>query len=175
MIRKMIDTAAPEGLIVCIDSNWNVGNAALYMDGLDIDGYCNLGLLAKLWKTEKTAYGSDKCVGMKIPVIMQKFGLEDVSIRMNDCVRFLNPYGNQDEYQRQLETFLADGWGSEMGDEEEFVAALCKRGVTEEEAHYQYACEKEMHNHVQNQGNQLMALTIPPMFISFGRKRGNLC
>lgn len=170
MIQKMIDTAVTGGLIVCIDSNWNVANAAMYVDGLDMDGNCNLGLLAKLWKQEKITYGRDRCIGMKIPAIMQKFGLQNISIRMNDCVRFLNPYGAKEEYQRLMDTFLADGWGREMGDEEAFVEALCNRGVTEEEARYQYACEKEIHDYVRSQENNLMALTIPPMFISFGTK-----
>lgn len=170
MVQKMIDTAVDGGLIVCIDSNWNVCNAAMYIDGLDVDGNCNLGLLAKLWKKEKEVYGSDKCIGMKLPATMQKLGLKNVSIRMNDCVRFINPYGDHDEYKKQLETFYADGWGHEMGDENEYVKLLCDRGVTEEEAHYQYRCEKEMNDYVRVMGENLMALTVPPMFISFGTK-----
>lgn len=170
MVKKMIDTTVDGGLIVCIDNNWNVCNAAMYIDGLDVDGNCNLGLLAKLWKTEKEVYGSDKCIGTKLPAMMQKLGLKNVSMRLNDCVRFINPYGDKEEYKKQLETFYADGWGHEMEDENKFVKSLCDRGITEEEAHYQYRCEKEMNDYVRAKGDNLMALTVPPMFISFGTK-----
>ncbi|NEU05010.1 class I SAM-dependent methyltransferase [Clostridium senegalense] len=170
MIKKMIDITIDGGLIICIDNNWNVCNAAMYIDGLNVDGKCNLGLLSKLWKNEKEVYGSDKCIGTKLPAIMQKLGLKNVSMRLNDCVRFINPYGNKDEYKKQLETFYADGWGHEMGDESEFVKSLCNRGLTEEEAHYQYRCEKEINDYVREMGENLMALTVPPMFISFGTK-----
>lgn len=170
MLKKMVDTATNGGLIICIDTNWNVDNAAMYIDGLDVDGYCNLGLLAKLWKKEKEVYGSDKCIGTKLPSMMQKLGLKNISMRLNDCVRFINPYGDKDEYKKQLETFYADGWGHEMNNEDEYVKCLCARGVMEEEAHYQYRCEKEMNDYIRAMGENLMALTFPPMFISFGTK-----
>lgn len=170
MIKKMIDTAVDGGLIICIDTNWNVGNAAMYIDGLDMDGYCNLGLLSKLWKKEKNVYGSDKCIGTKLPSMMQKLGLKNVSMRLNDCARFINPYGDKEEYKKQLETFYADGWGHEMDTQEKVVASLCSRGITKEEALYQYSCEKEINDYIRAKGEDLMALTLPPMFISFGTK-----
>jgi 2-polyprenyl-3-methyl-5-hydroxy-6-metoxy-1,4-benzoquinol methylase len=170
MLAKMINTAVDGGLVICIDHNWNVGNAAMYVEGLDMDGNGNLGILAKLWKHEKEVYGSDKCIGTKLPAMMQKFGLKQVSMRLNDCARFINPYGDREEYIKQLETFYADGWGREAGDENEVVKSLCARGLTEEEARYQYRCEKEINDYVRAQGENLMALTVPPMFIAFGTK-----
>lgn len=170
ILEKMINTVVDGGMVICIETNWNVGNAAMYINGLDVDGNCNLGLLSKLWKKEKAEQGTDKCIGMKIPAMMQTAGLKNVNIRMNDCVRFANPYGEKTEYSRQLKTFLADGWGNEMGNEDDLVEILCKRGVTIEEAHLQYQCEKEMHEFVKGQGDKLMVLTIPPMFISYGTK-----
>lgn len=170
MLENMIKTVINGGLVICIETNWNVGNAAMYIDGIDVDGHCNLGLLSKLWKKEKDEQETDKCIGMKIPAMMQKAGLKDVSIRMNDCVRFTNPYADEIEYNRQLQTFLADGWGHEMGDEEDYVQGLCKRGTTMEEAHLQFQCEKEINEFVKKEKDSLMVLTIPPMFISFGTK-----
>lgn len=52
MLSKMIDASIEGGLIIFIEPNWNVSNAATYIDGLDIDRYCNLGILQKLWKNE---------------------------------------------------------------------------------------------------------------------------
>ena len=170
MLRKMKNALVDGGLVICIETNWNVTNAAMYIDGLDVDGYCNLGLLSKLWKKEKEQSGRDKCIGMKVPVMLQKLGLKNVSIRMNDCVRFINPYGDSGDHIRNLKTFLADGWGREMPDEDAYIKSLCERGVTEEEARLQYGCEKEINEHVRNMGEGLTALTIPPMFISYGYK-----
>ncbi len=170
ILDKMINATLDGGLVICIETNWNVGNAAMYIDGLDIDGYCNLGLLSKLWKREKSEQGTDKCIGMKIPAMMQKAGLKNTNIRMNDCVRFANPYADKIEYNRQLQTFLADGWGREIGDEDDYVQALNKRGVTVEEAHLQFQCEKEINEFVKKEKDNLMVLSIPPMFISYGTK-----
>lgn len=170
MLKKMIDTAVEGGLIICIENNWNVSNAALHIEGLDVDANCNLGILAKLWMHEKNTYGSDKFIGTKVPSMMQKLGLNNVSIRLNDCTRFINPFGEQEEYNRQFETLYADGWGREIGDEEPYIKTLCERGLTKEEARIQYQCEKRMNDHIRAMGNDLMALTFPPMFISFGWK-----
>lgn len=170
MLQRMIKAAVPGGFIVCVETNWNVGNAAMYIDGLDVDGYCNLGLLAKLWKKEREAHKTDKCIGMKIPPMMQKFGLKNIGIRMNDCVRFANPCADKAEYQRQISTFLADGWGHLMGDEQEYIQQLQQRGVTLEEAKLQYQCEKEINEFVIENKDNLTVLTIPPMFISYGTK-----
>lgn len=57
-----------------------------------------------------------------------------------------------------------------MEDEEVYVQSLCKRGVTIEEAHLQYQCEKEINEYVMKEKENLMVLTIPPMFISYGTK-----
>lgn len=170
MLRRMIEATKPGGLVLCVETNWNVANAAMYVDGLDVDANCNLGVLAKLWKRQREENGIDRCIGTKLPAMMQKLGLCDVSMRINDCARFLNPYGDPEEYREQLQAFRADGWGREMGEEEPYVRGLLSRGVTEDDARLQYRCEKEMNDHVRNMGESLMALTLPPMFLSFGRK-----
>jgi len=170
MLRKMIDAVKSNGLVICIETNWNVANAAMYIDGLDVDGQCNLGILQKLWMNEKEELKTDKCIGMKIPCIMQEQGLKDISIRMNDCVRFANPYGDSDDYIEVRNTLLADGWGHDMDDRGNYIKNLCSRGVTLKEAELQYNCEKEINEFVKTNKDNIMMLTIPPMFISYGRK-----
>ena len=171
MLAKMIDAAGSGGLVICIEPNWNVTNAALHIEGLDLAGQCNLGLLQKLWKKEREEEKTDKCIGTKIPFMMQKLGLKDISIRMNDCINFINPHADEAEYEKQRNTFLADGWGREMGNKDEFVQNLSKRGVTADEAGFQYDCEKEMNEFVQKNHQNISALSVPPSFISYGRKK----
>jgi len=170
MLSRMIDAASPGGLIICIEPNWNVSNAILHIDGLDVEGQCNLGLLSKLWKHELETQGTDKCIGTKTPFMMHKLGLVDVGIRMNDCIRFANPHASGEDYQRQRAAFLSDGWGHEMEDEGDFVDRLQQRGVIAEEARLQYRCERDLNEYVARNEDSIFALSAPPTFISFGRK-----
>lgn len=170
MLARMAEAAKPGGILLCVEPDWNVSNAAMYIDGLDVGGYCNLGILQKLWKHEREAGGPDRCVGTKVPAMMRSLGLEGIGVRMNDCVRFANPDGDAGEYALNRDAFLADGWGGAMGDEAEFVDALVKRGVGPDEALCQYRCEKEMRDFVRAHSGDLCALNVPPSFITFGRK-----
>lgn len=170
LLKKMIEATNAGGLVICVETNWNVANAALYVDGMDVDSFANLGILQKLWNAEKDRSGIDRCVGMKVPVWMQKLGLHDVGIRMNDCVRFVNPSADAGEHTRQLDTFLSEGWGRKMEDEQAVVEGLCARGLTEEEARRQYKAEKAVNDYVAAHQDTLFSLSVPPMFIAYGRK-----
>jgi len=169
MLRRMVGAAAPGGLVICMEPNYNVTNASIYVDGLDMDGH-NLGLLAKLWSAELARGGADKCVGTKVPAMMRRLGLRQVGVRMNDCTRLADPDGSPAEYRRQREVLCADGPAGNPGGEEAFVAGLLARGLTEDEARLQYACEKELHGHLAAHEENFFMLTHPGLFISFGRK-----
>jgi len=169
MLQRMIDAAVPGGLVICVEPNWNITNASIYVDGLDIDG-SNLGLLAKLWSAERARGGPDKCVGTKVPAMMRRLGLRQVGVRMNDCTRLADPAGGPEEYRRQREALRADGPGGDPGEEEAFVQGLLARGLTEGEARLQYTCEKELHGHLSAHEEDFLMLWHPGLLISFGRK-----
>lgn len=168
-LKKMIESTNPDGLIICIEINWNVANAAMYIDGIDTDSHCNLGILQKLWVEENKRNHIDRCIGLKIPVWMQKYGLRDVGIRVNDCVQFVNPNSTPDEHKRHLDSFLSAGWGSESGDEETEIKNLCERGLTKREAIHQYSSQNEINEFVRMNKSNMFAVTAPSMFISYGR------
>lgn len=168
ILRKMISSAKTGGLVICSEINWNVINAAFYIDGIDINRHCNLGILQKLWVEENNRNNVDRCIGVKIPVLMQQLGLSNVGIRMNDCVQFVNPNENATEHEKHLTSFLTGGWDNETGEKLEIIDGLCKRGLTEDEATRQYDCEKEIHDYVRKNKNELFAVHAPSMFISYG-------
>ncbi|MDR2686712.1 MAG: class I SAM-dependent methyltransferase [Oscillospiraceae bacterium] len=169
MLRRMIDAAAPGGLVVCMEPNWNVTNASMYVDGIDADGR-NLGLLAKLWSAERARSGKDVLVGTKVPAMMRRLGLRQVGVRMNDCTHLADPAGDPEEYRRQREALRADNFCGDPGEEEAFVAGLLARGLTEEEARLQYQCERELHAQIAAHGEDFFMLVHPGLLISFGRK-----
>lgn len=154
--------------MICSEINWNVTNAALYIDGIDTNRHCNLGILQKLWAEENRKNNIDLCIGIKIPILMQKLGLLNVSIRINDCVQFVNPHADATEHEKHLTSFLTGGWDNETGEKLENIDNLCKRGLTEEEATRQYECEKEINDFVRKNKNELFAVHAPSMFISYG-------
>lgn len=169
MLQRMVDAAVPGGLVICMEPNWNITNASIYVDGIDIDGR-NLGLLAKLWSLAKARDGPDRCVGTKVPAMMRRLGLRQVGVRMNDCTRLADPAGGPEEYRRQREALRADGPGGDPGEEEAFVAGLLARGLTEDEARLQYTCEKELHEHLAAHEEDFLMLWHPSLLISSGRK-----
>ena len=169
MLRRMIAAAVPGGLVICIEPNFNITNASMYVDGIDMDG-SNLGLLAKLWSTDQAHGGPDRCVGTKVPAMMRRLGLQQVGVRMNDCTRLADPAGDPEEYRRQREALAADHFGRGPGEEASFVQGLQSRGLTEEEARLQYRCEKQLYAQIAAHEEDFLALIHPGLLISFGRK-----
>ncbi|WP_313131859.1 hypothetical protein [Anaerocolumna sp.] len=115
ILRKMIYSPKVNGLVICSEINWNVTNAAFYIDGIDTNRHCNLGILQKLWVEENRKNNIDRCIGIKIPVLMQKLGLSNVRIRINYCVQFVNPQVNATEHEKHLTSFLTGGGDNETG------------------------------------------------------------
>ncbi len=168
MLARMVRAVRPGGRVICMEVNWNISNAALYVDGADVDAQCNLGLLQKLWAEERRRSGVDRCIGTKLPVYMRRLGLIDVGVRLSDCVRLLDP-GDPEAYPLQAEGFLAD-WGGGMGERETVVQSLCDRGLTREEAEVQYACESALRAFIRTNRAQVSAVQAPALLISYGTR-----
>lgn len=169
VLEKMRDSVVKGGRVICIEIDWNATNAALFIDGLDTNGFSNAGILQKLWNEDYKKKHVDRCIGIKIPVYMQKLGLMDVGVRLNDCVQFVNPEGNQEEHKKQLSCFLT-AWGHDPGDRDAFIKSLCSRELSEEEAAHQYECECNMKDFIDKNGEIMSAVHAPSLFISYGTK-----
>lgn len=84
--------------------------AGLYFSGLDYTELDMTILHRKMYRKEFADGGRDYRFGIKIPMLMQELGLCNVGIRMNDSVKFINPYGNEEEHSKQLAA-ITTAWG----------------------------------------------------------------
>lgn len=134
-IRKMISFAKPEGYVVCMDVNREFESCGLYIDGMDYRELCLHEGLEKKWQTELALQGRDYSVAIKAAHILEKLGLADVDVRMNDKVEFTTP--RHANYEEAKKDFLqSNQWTSSLGQEEEnaLILQLLTHGLSRSEA-----------------------------------------
>ena len=85
----MIQFAKPDGYVVCIDANREFECCGLYIDGMDYQKLCRHEGLEKKWQTELAMQGRDYAVAIRTAHMMQKLGLVNIDVRMNDNVEFM--------------------------------------------------------------------------------------
>jgi len=168
VMEKMRDSVTEGGKVICMECDRNMANAALYFDGVDLNRMNNLGILQKLWVNDLDEEGSDHTIGMKIPAYMQKIGLRDVGVRFNDCINFINSEGDEKEYKMHYDSFVAGGWGDTSKDRETFVKSLVGRGLTKEEAEYQFDCEMTLNRYVSENKDSACIVSALCQVVSFG-------
>ncbi|MDO3411246.1 class I SAM-dependent methyltransferase [Saccharibacillus sp. CPCC 101409] len=171
ILDKMKRSVVPGGRVVCIELSRDVGNAAIYLDGLDYAGLNVLGAAQKLRSRDLERSGKDFCIGVKMPVYMQQAGLEQIGARMNDRVTFVNPHGEQEEYRRNLNSFLADySTVMEMTEDRrsDVVRHLVERGLSEEEAVIVFECERSMAEYLREHQDKISIVDAGCLFISYG-------
>lgn len=169
IVEKMRDSVVKDGKVICIEINWNIANAALFLDGLDTDGFCNLGILQKLWVEKYKLNHIDRCIGIKLPVYMQKLGLKDVGVRVNDCVQFVNPNSDKESHSKQLSSFLSD-WNTKPDDRYAVIQSLYQRGLSMEDATYQYECESKIKDFIRQNKEEMSVVHAAVFFITYGTK-----
>jgi len=168
VMEKMRDSVVAGGKVICIEVDRNLANAALYFHGVDYSRLNNLGVLQKLWLNDLENEGHDHTIGTKIPAYMQEIGLKDIGVRLNDCVNFINAKGDAAKYEVEYDCFTAGGWGVTERNKEETIASLLKRGLTKEEAEYQFDCETIYNAYVSENKDTACILSALCQIISFG-------
>ncbi len=168
IMKKMRDSVIPGGKVICMEVDRNLANAALYFHGVDYSRMNNLGILQKLWLNEIETEGSDHNIGVKIPAYMQEIGLKDIGVRLNDCVNFIYANGDKEQYQLEYESFVAGGWGTMNRDKDKMIEQLIKRGLTREEAEYQYNCESTLNAYVSQNKDTACIVSALSLIISYG-------
>lgn len=134
-IQKMISFSKPGGYVVCIDANREFECCGLYIDGMDYQALCRHEGLEKKWRAELTIQGRDYAVAIRTAHIMQKLGLTDVEVRMNDKVEFVTT--QSPNYSEIKNDFIAyNDWTSGISDEEKekLILHLLTRGLSHKEA-----------------------------------------
>lgn len=108
VLSKMVDCVVNNGKVVCIEVNRRMENAGLFIDELEIDFYEKDNKFKKQWLDELQEGGRDYMAGIKIPILMEKLGLRNVGVRVNDFVEFVSPNQDKDKYSEHLEKFLKE-------------------------------------------------------------------
>lgn len=103
VLKKMIDAVAINGKVVCIEINRRIENSGLYVSGdeQNIDRFDTEKM--RQWQNELKNGGRDFLLGSKIPILMEEFGLSDVSVRVNDYVEYISP--SQCDYDTHMKHF----------------------------------------------------------------------
>lgn len=134
-IQKMITFAKPNGYVVCIDANREFECCGLYVDGMDYQELCRHEGLEKKWHAELTKQGRDYAVAIRTAHMMQKLGLVDVNVRMNDKVEFITTqHADYEEIKSDFITY--NDWASGINNDEKemLIRHLLTHGLSRKEA-----------------------------------------
>ncbi len=137
-LGKMIEFAKKDAYIICMDANREFECDGLYVDGMDYFKLCQHDGMEKHWRTELEQQGRDYAVAIRTAHMMQKLGLRDVDVRMNDRVDFVTP--QREDYAQAKKDFVEyNDWNAGLSEEkkEEVIQFLMNHGMSRKEA-FQY-------------------------------------
>lgn len=124
IVKKMIGAVKENGLVICIEPSRRMENAGLFVDNSSYDPFENDDFLKQRWLSEEQSGGRDYQVGMKAPVFMEKLGLKNVGVRINDYVDFVS--ADTDAFVLERKRFISDhGLDEKYADSNNYLAARC--------------------------------------------------
>jgi 2-polyprenyl-3-methyl-5-hydroxy-6-metoxy-1,4-benzoquinol methylase len=173
ILKKMIDSVSIGGRVVCVEVNREFENVGLYVQGMDPISGSKTSIMQKLWKTELELEGRDYSIGMKIPFYMQEYGLNNIDVRLNDKVNYINPYTDKNRYSQLLNSLIkTNKWDRTLSDDEkeEIIKLFMNRGLTRLEAEVYVKSEVEVGNYLMKNIDNTFALKTFGLLISYGTK-----
>ena len=124
ILKKMIGSVKEKGLVICIEPSRRMENAGIFVDNEAYDPFKNDEFLRHKWLSEEKSGGRDYQIGMKTPVIMEKLGLKDIGVRINDYVDFVSV--SSDDFETEKSRFIKDhGLDTEYAESNGFISARC--------------------------------------------------
>ncbi|MFL0195333.1 methyltransferase domain-containing protein [Clostridium sp. WILCCON 0269] len=173
IIKKMIQSVIEGGLIICMEGDVEIEKAGRYFSGFDYTELDLPHLHRKIYKKELSNGGRDYRFAIKIPIFMQELGLYNVGVRMNDCVKFVNPCGDKDEHIKQYNAMTrAWGWDRQLSENDRvnYINVLIGKGLSEQEAEMYVNSEIKISEYVMKQKDSTYILQAPCTLISYGNK-----
>lgn len=167
VLEKMKDSVKTNGMVICIELNRDVNSAATYIDGLDFGKLNLLGVEQKIRRGILDRTKKDFEIGLKLPVYMEKIGLKNVDIRVNDYVQFVTP--SRQSYQEDRQAFMSGGHEKRMAKEnkEKFIKNLTDGGLKEQESEQVFNGHFEISNYIHDH-EEAAVVSSNCMFISYG-------
>lgn len=124
ILKKMIGSVKEKGLVICIEPSRRMENAGVFVDNEAYDPFENDEFLRHKWLSEEKSGGRDYQIGMKTPVLMEKLGLNNIGVRINDYVDFVGV--SSDDFETEKRRFIKDhGLDTEYAEDNGFIAARC--------------------------------------------------
>lgn len=173
ILEKMIQSVISGGLVICMETDMEMEKAGQYFSGLDYSELGMIPLMQKMWKKELNDGGRDYRFGIKIPALMQEFGLNSVGIRISDSVYFINPYGDRAEHSKQYDAITtAWGWDKQLSEKEKdaCISSLLDKGLNEQEAEKYVRGEQKIREYVIENKDNAFIIKVPCTLISYGTK-----
>jgi SAM-dependent methyltransferase len=173
ILKKMIQSIVRGGLVICMEGDLEIEKAGQYFHGFDYTELDMPRLHRKMYKKELLNGGRDYRFAIKIPIHMQKLGLHNVGVRMNDCVKFVNPFGNKKEHMKQYDAIIrAWGWDRKWSEEDRvnYINSLVERGLSGQEAELYLNGQMTISEYVMKQEDNAFIIQAPCTLISYGTK-----
>ena len=126
-----------KSLVITSDANRNAASAALHIHEPDEQEQTPLELFQTMNAHVRRETAVDYNLGLRMPVLMHRQGLENVQARVSDAVRLLFPPVGGEEKERLFDALCADGLGYQPTEEEairRWRESLVARGVAPEAA-----------------------------------------
>lgn len=165
MLEKMIQSIKDGGKIICFEPHWISNMSSYVLDGEEQSEIIQLGILQKLFESDKRRNGKNGNIGMKIPMYLSELGVKNIECRVSDKVNFLDSNIHHKNKNDLYHSLKEEGIAGDPGDKQQFVERLMGRGLTYDDALAQYEAElrffKAFHLHSS-------LVYAPNMKITFG-------
>ena len=171
VLSNMINAVKKNGLVICVDINREFENVGFYFKELDYDYLCTAFDFHKLWHKELEFEGRDYAIGVRLPFYMERLGLHDIGVRMDDKVVYVNP--SMEDYEEQLEDFkLINGWNRLLNDSEreKTIELFMNRGSSRSEAESYINMQTKIARYLLDTKTKKSFLKVHGLMISHGRK-----
>lgn len=170
-LANMVASVKKNGLIICVEINREFENNGLYIEGINYDYLCTTFDFHKLWKKELECEGRDYAIGMRIPFYMQKLGLHDIDIRMDDKVMYVNP--DMEDYEEKVQDFIElNEWDKSINisDKENLIEIFMNRGIERADAEAYIEMQTKIKEYFSNTENRKSFLKVQGLLITSGKK-----
>ncbi|GAB6448171.1 MULTISPECIES: class I SAM-dependent methyltransferase [Bacillus] len=165
MLEKMIQSIKDGGKIICFEPHWISNMSSYVLDGEEQSEIIQLGILQKLFESDKRRNGKNGNIGMKIPMYLSELGVKNIECRVSDKVNFLDSNIHHKNKNDLYHSLKEEGIAGDPGDKQQFIERLMGRGLTYDDALAQYEAElrffKAFHLHSS-------LVYAPNMKITFG-------
>lgn len=164
ILQKMVDSVKPGGIVITIEVNRRIEDSGLYIHDLGLDLMERTNFYQRLWVYEQNSGEREYDFGSKVPIYMKELGLRDVDVRLNDCVEFITPLDNQEEYEKQITRFLNNSNFNRDFDKD----FLTKLGLSDEEIDIFNRSNRKIREHLAKE--KVSVVNARGLVISYGKK-----